>query len=506
MKKPIVNFLEPSKQQLNNLLEHYQAGRYADAEKLSLSITQEFPEYPFAWKVLAVVLKLTGRISESLVASQKSVQLDPQDAEAHNNLGNTLKELGRLKEAEASYRKSIVLKPDYAEAHNNLGATLQELGRLKEAELSYRQAITLKPDYTEAYNNLGIILQELGRLNEAEANLRQAITLKPNLAEAHNNLGNTLKDLGRLNEAEASYKRATKLKPKYREAQYNLIQLLNVYSSQKESSHSIIKVDQEIKKIDLIEKTSGIISDDKIIQLFNKSISIMERYNLELQNNDSQIYRRNTVDLNCKRHKQIFDKFNIIPEFCFGCFKVQIEPKSLLDLIKLFLVFNQIKLAKNNTRKCMIEFRSETSGFYKGFIYCSSVTEAYQIADHLEKIINVNISPGLLASVKRGCSEYPVSFPDFKKVNRSGVELMNYDESWKLIEKDHDSKILNRTTIVKPNLSYLNLSDVLIIRNWIDYAKGIGDPSVEFLNHQTVSSQKYYNIAKTRLETYTFQV
>ena len=472
MKKPIVNFLEPSKQQINNLLEHYQAGRYADAEKLAVSITEAFPEHPFAWKVLVVVLKLTGRISESLVASQKSLQLDPQDAEAHYNLGVLLQKLSRLEEAETNYTQAIVLKPDFTEAHNNLGNILKELGRLEEAEVSYRQAIELKPDYAEAYNNLG----------------------------------NTLKELGRLEEAEASYKRATKLKPKYREAQYNLIQLLNVYSSQKESSHSIIKVDQEIKKIDLIEKTSGIISDDKIIQLFNKSISIMERYNLELQNNDSQIYRRNTVDLNCKRHKQIFDKFNIIPEFCFGCFKVQIEPKSLLDLIKLFLVFNQIKLAKNNTRKCMIEFRSETSGFYKGFIYCSSVTEAYQIADHLEKIINVNISPGLLASVKRGCSEYPVSFPDFKKVNRSGVELMNYDESWKLIEKDHDSKILNRTTIVKPSLSYLNLSDVLIIRNWIDYAKGIGDPSVEFLNHQTVSSQKYYNIAKTRLETYTFQV
>ena len=73
MKEIDVNFLEPSQQQLNILLGYFQAGRYADAEKLSLSITQEFPEHPFAWKVLAVVLKLTGRISESLVASQKSV-------------------------------------------------------------------------------------------------------------------------------------------------------------------------------------------------------------------------------------------------------------------------------------------------------------------------------------------------------------------------------------------------------------------------------------------------
>ena len=124
MKKIDVNFLEPSQQQLNSLLEHYQAGRYEDAEKLSLSITEEFPKHQFAWKVLGAALKQIGKINESLVATQKSVQLNPQDAGAHNNLGIMLQELGRLDEAEASYRQAITLKPDLAEAHNNLGSTL----------------------------------------------------------------------------------------------------------------------------------------------------------------------------------------------------------------------------------------------------------------------------------------------------------------------------------------------------------------------------------------------
>ena len=127
MKKIDVNFLEPSKQQLISLLECYQAGRYVDAEKLSLSITKEFPKHQFAWKVLAVVLKQMGKISESLVASQKSVQLNPQDAGAHNNLGILLQELDRLDQAEVSYRKAITLKPDYAEAHSNLLNTMKEL-------------------------------------------------------------------------------------------------------------------------------------------------------------------------------------------------------------------------------------------------------------------------------------------------------------------------------------------------------------------------------------------
>ena len=222
MKKIHINFLEPSQQQLNSLLECYQAGRYVDAEKLSLSITQEFPKHQFAWKVLGAILKQKGRISESLIASQKSVELVPLDAEAHNNLGVILQKLERLDEAETCNRKAITLKPDYAEAHNNLGNTLKELGRLKESEASFRQAIALKPDLAEAHNNLGVTLKELGRLNEAEASYRKVLELKPGLAEAHLNFGNTLKELGRLKESEASFRQAIALKPDLAEAHNNL--------------------------------------------------------------------------------------------------------------------------------------------------------------------------------------------------------------------------------------------------------------------------------------------
>ena len=200
MKKIDINFKKPSQQQLISLLELYQNGKYPDAEKLSLSITQEFPEHPFAWKVLGVVLKQMGKINESLVASQKSVQLEPRDSEAHNNLGITLKELDRLNEAEASYRKAIALKPDLTEAHNNLGNMLKKLGRLVEAEASYRQAIALKPDYAEAHNNLGATFLELGRLDESEASYRQAIELKPEYSDAHLNLCELLDKMNRIDE------------------------------------------------------------------------------------------------------------------------------------------------------------------------------------------------------------------------------------------------------------------------------------------------------------------
>ena len=92
------------------------------------------------------------------------------------------------KEAEASFRRALEIKPDYAEAHSNLGVTLREQGRLTEAEASYRRALEIKPDYAEAHSNLGNILLEQGRPTEAEASYRRALKIKPDYAEAHSNL------------------------------------------------------------------------------------------------------------------------------------------------------------------------------------------------------------------------------------------------------------------------------------------------------------------------------
>ena len=187
-KQNVKGIASPPKKLLNRLLGHYKNGRFGDAEKLALEITQNFPKHQSAWTVLGAVLRATGRKSEALDTNQTAVELFPQDATAQSNLGISFKELGRLEEAEASYRQAITLKPNLAGVHYNLGVTLQELGRLDEAEASVRQAIALKPDYAEAHGNLGITLQGLGRLDEAEASVRQAIALKPDYTEAYWNL------------------------------------------------------------------------------------------------------------------------------------------------------------------------------------------------------------------------------------------------------------------------------------------------------------------------------
>ena len=177
-----VKGINPSQKQLSTLLEYYQNGRFNDTENLAMSLTQEFPKHPFAWKVLGAVLNQLGRIPESVVAKKKVVKLAPNEAEAHSDLGNTLKELGRLDEAEASYNQAIALKPDFAEAHSNLGVTLQELGRLDEAEASYKQAIELQSDFAGAFWNLHTIEKTI---QGAEHWIDQCLIAEPTHLEAN---------------------------------------------------------------------------------------------------------------------------------------------------------------------------------------------------------------------------------------------------------------------------------------------------------------------------------
>ena len=98
-KKKSDTSISPKDTEINALLLTYQNKQFNEAEKLAVSLTEEFPKHPFAWKVLGALLGATDRKSDAVDANQTAVALSPQDAAARSNLGVMLQELGRLEEA-----------------------------------------------------------------------------------------------------------------------------------------------------------------------------------------------------------------------------------------------------------------------------------------------------------------------------------------------------------------------------------------------------------------------
>ena len=159
---------------------------------------------------------------EQIEVTRKIIELNPDYAAAHYNLGNLLKDQGRCDDAEKEWRVAIRADPDYAAAHSNLGALLKDQGRYDDAEKEYREAIRADPDIAAAHSNLGNLLDNLKRYDEAEKEYRDAIRANPDYAAAHSNLGNLLKDQGRYDEAEKEYRDAIQADLDFAEAHGNL--------------------------------------------------------------------------------------------------------------------------------------------------------------------------------------------------------------------------------------------------------------------------------------------
>ena len=204
----------PSVQQLVfEALQHHQAGRLPEAERLYRRVLATDPRHPDAMHLLGVIAHQRGSNDASVERISKAIKIKRDEAIYYSNLGTALKELGRLESAATACNAAIRLKPDFAEAHFNRGNTLMGLGHPSDAIVAYQTATHIKPDYAEAYFRRGDALRDFRRLEDALVAYEAAIRARPDYAEAHFNRGQTLGELGRQNDALAAYNTALRIRP-----------------------------------------------------------------------------------------------------------------------------------------------------------------------------------------------------------------------------------------------------------------------------------------------------
>ncbi len=87
-----------------------------------------------------------------------------------------------------TYHKVLELDPNFAPAHINLGTLHYNAQDYEKAEFHYRKAIECDPRYALAYFDLGNVLDETGRIPEAIEAYKTALQLAPTYADAHYNI------------------------------------------------------------------------------------------------------------------------------------------------------------------------------------------------------------------------------------------------------------------------------------------------------------------------------
>ena len=128
----------------------------------------------------AVRLEEEGKFALAAHAYREILTHDPRSTLAWTNLGNAEMRLGRRPAAEEAFRKALELEPDSADALNNLAWLLYEEKRIDEAEpLARKAVITKAPDPWLRLDTLARILVARGACDEAAMTFRAAIAAVP---------------------------------------------------------------------------------------------------------------------------------------------------------------------------------------------------------------------------------------------------------------------------------------------------------------------------------------
>ncbi|HEX8814196.1 MAG TPA: tetratricopeptide repeat protein [Terriglobales bacterium] len=105
--------------------------------------------------------------TKAMAAYLAVLDLDPEHAAAHINLGTLYYNRQDFNLAERHYRSAIAIDPRYALAHFDLGNVLDETGRVGEAIQTYQTALQLAPTYADAHYNLALAYEKISEPRKA---------------------------------------------------------------------------------------------------------------------------------------------------------------------------------------------------------------------------------------------------------------------------------------------------------------------------------------------------
>ncbi|MGB3559429.1 MAG: tetratricopeptide repeat protein, partial [Geitlerinemataceae cyanobacterium] len=177
-----------TKRQSNSIQEKFDNARQLQSQGKVAEAIAEYhailaldKKYLAAWHQLAQLLEMQEKWDEAAEHYGTSIELDPQPPFwVFRHFGFSLYQQGLFDEAIVAYQKAIAVQPEEATIHSLLGQAFGKKGDIERAIESYQRAIELSPELPVwVYLNLGDGLIQLDRVDEAICAYEKALALEP---------------------------------------------------------------------------------------------------------------------------------------------------------------------------------------------------------------------------------------------------------------------------------------------------------------------------------------
>ncbi len=187
---------------LQQALELFQAGRYADAARWCEQALPGAPGHEGLTTLWAMSLQQLGDDRAAAALYRALAGASPQTAVHWANLGLMLRRAGEYAEADDAYRHALQRQPRNPDYRVDHGLLLLDMGRLAEARHRFLDAVDLQPGHLEARIYASLACFECGDAQRAAALIPPPsawAALPPTL---HEELALALMQVGRTEEAE----------------------------------------------------------------------------------------------------------------------------------------------------------------------------------------------------------------------------------------------------------------------------------------------------------------
>ena len=198
----------------NNLgIIQAKAGRKAEALTTFQSIVARNPAHSEAVMNLSNALVDARRAPEAVQVCLRALQMDPESAAFHRQLGYTQYQVGDRDTALLSYRKALEVDPADAEARLGLVILLYASGKAEESKKASLEGLARFPGHAGLWSALGMAQAALGEDDAATQSLEKAISADPLFDRAYTNLAKLLVSKGRAREAESVLRKLLEVAP-----------------------------------------------------------------------------------------------------------------------------------------------------------------------------------------------------------------------------------------------------------------------------------------------------
>ena len=202
------------------------------------------PQYASAHLNLGIGLEAIGDIEQACKSYEAALSIDPADVYANYNLGRQLFSRNALAAAEPLLRRALDGSPDFVDARVVLSRLLDNKGDLSGAANELEHALRVRPDYFGALRNYADLLLKLHRPDDATSALRSAVAAQPRDFDTNYRLASLLVELEKPAEAEPFFQQALRITPTSLDVRASLV---NLHLSQGNLEKAAIEAEAALK-------------------------------------------------------------------------------------------------------------------------------------------------------------------------------------------------------------------------------------------------------------------